>query len=259
VVDILKKIKKYWELIWFLAKMDVKLRFQGSILGYLWSVLSPLLLFGVLYFVFSNFFKLNQQHYSIQLIVAIMMFGFFSEGTSAGMMSIFARSNLITKINIPRWTLIISSTLNSAIIYLFNVIVIVVFFVINKFLPSWQSILIFLLFSLLLYVFILAFSFFAAPLFVRFRDLSMIWVVLIQILFYATPVVYPLSLVPVSTQKILLFTPLAFMIHFTKTALVDKHYPESGQLCGFVAAALIVLCLSFLVYRRLNKRLIELL
>jgi len=252
-----RKIKKYRELVWHLAKMDVKLRYQGSVLGYIWSVLSPLLLFSVLYFVFSNFFKMNQHHYALQLIVAIMMFGFFNEGTMAGMMSINAKANLITKINIPRWTIIISSTLNSVIIYLLNVVVIIGFFAFNKFLPSWQAVLIFIIFSILLYVFILTFSFIAAPLFVRFRDLSMIWAVMIQLLFYGTPVFYSLSAAPAAMQKIMLFSPLAFIIHFTKTSLVDNHYPVLFQTVLFFLISFVLLGISLLLYKHLNKRLVE--
>ena len=255
-----KAHENYRELIWVLAKTDFKLRYHGSALGYLWAILKPLLTFTVLNFVFSSIFNprgTGSEYYSLQLLVGIILFNFFSEGSTAGMSSLLAKSQLVTKIYIPRWTIILASTINSALIFLMNLFVIVAFFAFKMFLPSLWSVLFFIGGSLLTYIFILTFALFTAPLYVRLRDLAMIWEVLLQILFYATPIIYSLQLMPVYIQQILLINPMAFIIHFTKESLISNHFPELWQGVLFVAIVTLAFGLSILSYRRFAPRVAE--
>ncbi|NTW15204.1 MAG: ABC transporter permease [Candidatus Moranbacteria bacterium] len=252
--------ENYRELIWMLAKTDFKLRYQGSFLGYVWALLKPLLTFAILNFVFSSIFAQRGQgmeHYSLQLLVGILMFNFFSEGTSAGMQSLVGKSQLVTKIYIPRWTIIMASTLNAAMIYLMNLFVVVAFFVGSRFVPSPWAVLMFALYSVLVYVIVLSFALLTAPLFVRFRDLSMIWEVLLQILFYATPVFYSLQLMPAWVQQVLLLNPIAFIIHFSKESLINGHFPELWQNAAFFAAVAAGSVIGIFSYRRLAPRVAE--
>lgn len=255
-----KAHENYRELVWMLAKTDFKLRYQGSVLGYLWALLKPLLMFSILNFVFSSIFAARGQgteYYSLQLLVGILMFNFFSEGTNAGMQSLLSKSQLVTKIYIPRWTLILASTLNAALIYIMNLSVVIVFFAWKQFLPSFGSIFLFLLYSVVIYIIVLSFALLTAPLYVRFRDLSMIWEVLLQILFYATPVFYSLQMMPVWVQQILLINPIAFIVHFTKEALISNHFPDLWQNAVFLATVAIAASLSILSYRRFAPRVAE--
>ncbi|NLC31444.1 MAG: ABC transporter permease, partial [Candidatus Moranbacteria bacterium] len=183
----MKKHENYKELIWMLAKTDFKLRYHGSVLGYLWALLKPLLTFTVLNFVFSSIFNprgTGENTYSLQLIVGLMMYYFFAEGTSAGMASLLSKAQLVTKIYVPRWTIILASTVNATMIFLMNLVVIVGLFIYKGFMPSLPSIFLFLLFSIFIYVIVLAFSLVTAPLYVKFRDLAMIWDVLLMIILY---------------------------------------------------------------------------
>ncbi len=255
-----KAHENYRELVWMLAKTDFKLRYQGSVLGYLWALLKPLLMFSILNFVFSSIFAARGQgmeYYSLQLLVGILMFNFFSEGTNAGMQSLLSKSQLVTKIYIPRWTLILASTLNAALIYIMNLSVVLVFFAWKQFLPSFGSIFLFLLYSVVIYIIVLSFALLTAPLYVRFRDLSMIWEVLLQVLFYATPVFYSLQMMPVWVQQILLINPIAFIVHFTKEALISNHFPDLWQNALFLVTIAVVALLSVLSYRRFAPRVAE--
>ena len=251
--------ENYRELIWMLAKTDFKLRYQGSVLGYIWALLSPLLLFTVLNFVFSSIFARGAgiENYALQLLVSLVMFFFFQEGTSAGMKALRAKSQLVTKIYVPRWTMILASTVNSAMIFLMNLVVIVLFFGLYKFIPSIESVLLFLFFSMMIYVIIVAFSFLAAPLFIYFRDLSMIWDVVLRVMFYATPIIYPLQMLPENLQRIALINPIAFIIHFTKESLINNHFAEFWQYTIFISSVLIFLGISLLVYKRLIPNIAE--
>ena len=255
-----KAHENYRELIWVLAKTDFKLRYHGSVLGYLWALLKPLLTFTILNFVFSSIFAqrgAGAEHYSLQLLVGILMFNFFSEGTSAGMQSLLSKSQLVTKIYIPRWTIILASTLNSAMIYVMNLSVVIAFFVWKQFLPSPGAIAMFVCSSLLIYLIVISFSLLAAPLYVRFRDLAMIWEVLLQILFYATPVFYSLQMMPEYIQRILLLNPMAFIIHFTKESLINNHFPDLWQGAVFLALLAGIFILSLFSYRKFAPRVAE--
>lgn len=252
--------ENYRELIWTLAKTDFKLRYQGSFLGYVWALLKPLLMFVILNFVFSSLFNPRNsgiEHYSLQLLVAIILFNFFSEGTSAGMASLLTKSQLVTKIYVPRWTIILAATLNSAMIFLMNLAVIAAFFVWYRFLPEWGAILFLLGGAVSTYVLVVAFSFLTAPLYVRFRDLSLIWEVLISLLFYATPIIYPLQMLPASIQQVLLANPIAFIIHFTKESLANAHYPDPWQTLLFAIVVPAALAFGIFSYNRLAPRIAE--
>ena len=194
-----KHHENYKELIWILAKTDFKLRYHGSVLGYLWALLKPLLTFAILNFVFSSMFNprgTGISTYSLQLLVGLIMFYFFAEGTTAGMASLLSKAQLVTKIYVPRWTIILASTLNATLIFLMNLAVIVFFFAIKGFMPSISAILMFFVFSIFIYILILSFALITAPLYVKFRDLAMIWEVIIMIIMYASPIIYPLVTLP---------------------------------------------------------------
>lgn len=256
----IKNHENYRELVIRLAKTDFKLRYHGSVLGYLWAVLRPLLMFAVLNFVFSHLFNLRgagNPYYPLELLTGILMFQFFSEGTMNGMLSLFSKAQLVTKIYVPRWTIILGSTVNSLFIFGMNLIVLAVFFAIYGVLPSLPAVLMYFFFSFLLYILIVSFSLLTSPLFVRFRDLSMIWEVLLQVLMYASPIVYPLAMMPENIQKIMLFNPLAFIIHFSKRALIENYFTDISNILYLVIGVLLIFAISLLVYRKAEKRVAE--
>lgn len=252
--------ENYKELIWTLAKTDFKLRYHGSALGYVWAILKPLLMFTILNFVFSSLFNAKGNgipYYSLQLLVGIILFNFFSEGTSAGMSSLLSKSQLVTKIYVPRWTIILASTLNSAMIFVMNLIVIAFFFALNRFLPGFEAILLFAIFSIFTYIIILGFALLTAPLYVKFRDLAMIWEVLTTMLFYATPIVYSLQMMPASVQKIILLNPMAFIVHFTKEGLINNHFADPWKTLIFVITVFAFFALGIFSYQKLAPRIAE--
>ncbi len=252
--------ENYKQLIWTLAKTDFTLRYHGSILGYAWAILKPLLMFSVMYFVFSSVFNprnTGTEYYAIQLLIGIMMFTFFSEGTMAGMTSLLSKSQLVTKIYVPRWCIIVASTVNGAMIFTMNLLIIVLFCIIFQFLPSFGSVLFFLVAAVCIYILVVAFSLITAPLLIKFRDLQMIWEVLTSILFYASPIIYPLSMLPANVRQIILLNPIAFIIHFTKEALINNRFMDPIQAVVFITALLALAGISVLLYQRFNKKIAE--
>lgn len=195
---------------------DFKLRYQGSALGYLWSLLKPLFLFAVLYVVFVHFLRFGSdvEHFPIYLLLGIVMWSFFTEATSQGMQAIVGRGDLIRKINFPKYIIVVSGTISALINLLFNLIVVFVFMLINH-VDIKATILLLPINIAELYVFALAIAFFLAAAYVKFRDISHIWEVFLQAAFYATPILYPISLVTnksLEAAQIMLLNPVAQVI-----------------------------------------------
>ncbi len=250
------KHENYKELIWILAKTDFKLRYHGSFLGYVWVLLKPLSTFAILNFVFSFMFNGNNT-YSLQLLVGLMIFFFFSEGTSFGMTSLLSKAQLVTKIYVPRWIIILASTINAGLFFLINIIVIIFFFAINRFVPSFTSIIMFFIYSIFTYILILSFSLITAPLYVKFRDLSMIWEVLLLIIMYASPIIYPLSMIPAKYHSIILLNPLAFIVNFANEALINNEFALPWQYGTFFLIVMTGFVFSIFMYKKFIPKVAE--
>ncbi len=207
-----------------LVVTDFKLRYQGSALGYLWSLLKPLFLFAILYVVFGMYLKFGDgiPHFPVYLLLGIVLWGFFTEATTQGMQAIVSRGDLIRKINFPKYIIVISGTVSALINLLLNLVV-VMFFVVFNGVHLTELALLFPLVLFELYVFALAMAFFLAAAYVRFRDISYIWEVGLQAAFYATPVLYPLSYVIEKSHtaaQVMMINPVAQMIQDARYVLV---------------------------------------
>lgn len=214
--------KKNRALLSELVRTDFKLRYQGSALGYAWSLLKPLLLFVILYIVFVRFLKIGSDvpHYPVYLLLGIVIWNFFTEMTQQSLGSIVGRGDLIRKIKIPRWIIVISSSLSALINLGLNLVIIAIFMVVNK-VEITASILLLPLILLQVYIFALGISMFLAAAYVKYRDISYIWEVVLQAGFYATPILYPLSVLKnVDMQKILFMNPMAQAIQDARHAVV---------------------------------------
>lgn len=207
-----------------LVVTDFKLRYQGSVLGYLWSLLKPLFLFAVLYVVFVNFLRFGSdiEHFPVYLLLGMVMWTFFIEATSQGMQALVARGDLIRKINLPKYIIVVSGTISALINMIFNLLVVSVFLVVNGVEFRWSALL-FPLSILELYIFALAIAFLLSAAYVRFRDTNHIWEVMLQVAFYATPILYPISMVIKESElaaKIMLLNPIAQIIQDARYSLV---------------------------------------
>lgn len=197
-----------------LVRTDFKLRYQGSVLGYGWSLLRPLLLFVILYVVFVQFLKIGAgiPNFPIYLLLGIVIWNFFTEMTQQSLGSIVTRGDLIRKIRIPRWIIVLSSSISALINFALNLLVVGVFMVINQ-VDVRASILLLPIILIEIYLFALGVSLFLSALFVKFRDIGYIWEVILQAGFYITPILYPLSLVTNETlQKLIMLNPMAQII-----------------------------------------------
>lgn len=200
---------------------DFKVRYQGSVLGYLWSVLKPLFLFAILFVVFTYVFKVGDsiEHFPVYLLLGIVMWNFFTEATVVGASSIVAHGDLLRKISIPRYLVVVSSSISALINLALSMIVVLVFALINKVPVTIEWLLLPLIFAEL-FAFALAIAFFLSAAFVKFRDISYIWEIILQAGFYASAVLFPLQLVAEKYQGFFFVNPLVQMIQDARYVMI---------------------------------------
>jgi ABC-2 type transport system permease protein len=207
-----------------LVKTDFKLRYQGSVLGYVWSLLKPLLMFVVLYLVFSWFIgKPAIPHYSVYLLLGIVLWNYFVEVTMGSVKAIVERGSLLRKINFPKYVIVLAGSFSALINLLLNFVVIGIFMAFNHIALTWLSLLIIpLVFEL--FVFAIGLAFFLSALYVKFRDISYIWEVVMQAGFYAVPILYLLNRpgIPHRVSEIMIINPIAQIIQDARYVLITK-------------------------------------
>lgn len=254
--------KKNIVLLKELVRTDFKLRYQNSTLGYLWSLLRPLFLFMILYVVFVKFLRLGGDipNFPVYLLLGIVLWTFFIEITSQSISSIVGRGDLIRKIKIPRWIIIVSVSISALINLFLNLVIVGVFMVING-VPLMLSAIAFPVVLLELYLFSLGLSLWLSALYVKYRDVSYIWEITMQGLFYLTPILYPLSMISQPwMQKTLLLSPIAQSIQAARYLLIshetvtfEKVFGSQIMLLIPLTIVLIVLVSGVLYFRKESK------
>lgn len=207
-----------------LTKTDFKLRYQGSVLGYAWALLRPLLMFAILYIVFAKLLRFGGDipHYPVYLLAGTTLWSFFTECTSQGIQAMVQRGDLIRKISFPKYIVVVSTTFTALINLAINLVVVVAFALINGVTPSWTWLVVPLL-VLELYCLSLGIAFLFGAINVKFRDIASIWEVLVQALFYAVPIIYPIAMVAQTSEiaaKIILLNPIAQIIQDVRYCLI---------------------------------------
>lgn len=215
-----------------LVKTDFLLRYQGSFLGIAWSVLKPLMLFCVMYVVFVKFLRFSDgtDTFPLVLLLGISMWNFFTESTSMGLSSIISRGDLLRKVNFPKYIIVVSATINALICMLINLGVVVVACILSG--VQFTANVLWLPLNLMqLYLLSLGVALLLSTLNVYFRDAQHIWEVVLQGLFYATPIIYPLSMVEqklaevapgagLLVEKLMLLNPAAQIIQDIRHNLI---------------------------------------
>jgi ABC-2 type transport system permease protein len=234
-----------------LAVTDFKLRFFGSALGYVWTLMRPLLLFGVLYVVFTEVVRFggDVKHYPVYLLMAIVFFTYFSETTSRGVTSLIERENLLRKVRFPRLVIPLAEALHALFNLGLNLVVVFVFVLASGIGPrvAWLGLVPLLV---LLVLFATGVTMLLSALYVRYRDMQPIWEVALQMLFYASPVIYVTSTFPDSVEQEAMANPITAILTQARHMLIDQEAPTAAEAIGggvwllvplFVVAALFAL------------------
>ncbi|MBX6370502.1 MAG: ABC transporter permease [Rhodospirillales bacterium] len=213
-----------------IASSEFKLKYAESALGYVWSLLKPLGLFTMLYIVFGRFFKLNGgvAHYPLYLLIGIVLWSYVQDASSLGMTSIVARGSLLSKLAFPRLIVPVSVTVSSAITLAVNLVPIGALIAGNRIVPSVKWLLLPLL-LLELYVVVLGIALILSALYVRFRDVGQVWELLLQLLFYASPIIYPPYFLPPWFKPVAFLSPFVQIIQDARSIILPSPVSQTAS------------------------------
>jgi lipopolysaccharide transport system permease protein len=249
-------IIKYRDLIWNLTITDLKIKYQSSALGFAWSLLNPLLMMLVLYVVFVNVFRMNQDNFALYILVGLIAWMFLANGTTMAMGSIVGRPGLVTKIYIPRQILVLSTTLSCFISSLleFCVLIPLLFIFGIKITPY---ILFFPVAHVVFFFIVYGVSLMLAAFYVYYRDLNQIWDVLIQLGFFLSPICYPLSTIPAKYLSMYLLNPVTVLMEMYRNFLIYGIAPAPLSVIYLIIVATILVVVGMAVFKRLERRFAE--
>jgi lipopolysaccharide transport system permease protein len=250
-MSIINNIWNYRHLTYKLAISDFKLRYKNSVLGFLWSLAEPLLMLTVLYFIFTNLMRVNVEHYQLFLLMGIISWNMLSRGTSMSLNSIIGRASLVQKVYFPREVLVLSSCITAFLMTLFEFVVFGAFMIAFKVMPGitivYGPLVLFVEFVL-----ILGLSLGLAALNVYYRDVQYIWAVFLQAGFFAAPIIYPISIIPVNYVWVIRLNPMTRIIDMLRESVIYSKFPVLMDGVFITAAALVILAAGYVIFMKLE-------
>ena len=248
--------QRAWYLIAQLALKDFKIRYSHAVLGYVWSVLNPLLFCIIYYIVFAKFVRFEVFGYPGYLLLGIVLWNFFAEGSSHGASALLARAGIVTKIPMRRHLVVYAAVLNAFITFAINLVVLAgVLWAIGMrvSLPAVT----FPVAVADLVLLTLGLSLMLAPLQVRYRDVGHLWGIVLQLGFWLTPIIYQDTFVPAQWRWFVDFNPMARIISHSREALIWGTWTSPQILMETTLFSLAVLVAGSLVFQRMEARLVE--
>jgi len=228
--------RRFFDLLWLMSVTEFRRTYFGTVFGYLWSLVRPLMLFGVLLFVFTKVLRVGHllPYYPVLLLLGIVQFTFFQEATTNAVTSVVAQEGVVRKTQFPRLVIPLTTVLTAAFNFGLNLVVVLVFILAWGVDPTWTWLLFpFALMALL--VLTIAVSMTLSVLYVRFRDVAIIWTVGAQMLFYATTILYPLGkygLNDATIEKFLMLNPLAVIFEQVRVWMLEPSAPTAAEAAG---------------------------
>jgi ABC-2 type transport system permease protein len=228
--------QRFLDLLWLISVTEFKRVYFGTVLGYLWSLLRPLMLFGVLLFVFTQVFKIGGeevQHYPVMLLLGIVLYTFFQEATTNAVNSVVSQEGVVRKTQFPRLVIPLATVLTGAFNLGLNLVVVLVFVLAFGVDPTWTWLLLPVALAFL-FVLTAAVSTALSVLYVRFRDVAIIWFVFAQMLLYLTPILYPVTAFHDETkEQLLMLNPLAVIFEQVRVwVLAEPQAPTAAEAAG---------------------------
>jgi ABC-2 type transport system permease protein len=258
--------RRAFELLYLIAVNDFKKTYFGTVLGYVWSIARPLMMFAVLLVVFTHIFHLagHVPHYPVFLLFDIVLFGFFQESTVMAVSSIVGHEAVVRKTQFPRLVIPLSVVFTSLFNLALNMIVAFVFILAFGVSPRWTWL---LLIPILMALFVIttAICMIVSALYPRFRDVGIIWTVFSTALFYATPVLYPVSAVHANLRAVIALNPLAPIFDLAQRWITNPQtpWPDAQSMGGpwrlaiAVTIYLVICLLAVWIFRREAPRIAE--
>lgn len=242
--------------IWTLIRTDFKVRYHGTIGGFVWALLKPVSMFVVLFGVFSLIFTADP-HYRLNLILGLFFWEFFSEGTKVGLTSLYAKGYLLTKSRFPRWIIVATSASNAFITLQVFTISFLIYLALVGRLPPGANLILLFSYQIAMWLIILGFSLAMSVLYLRYRDLTHLWDAVSQAGFFVAPVVFPITVLPDTVHPYLYLWPPTPVIEFARMVLIDGALPSLRAHALLWAMTLSIITVGTLVFRRYAPRAAE--
>jgi len=238
------------------AVSDLKIRYRNSVLGVFWSLAEPLLMMGVLFVVFSNMFKFEIPNFPIYLLLGIVCYNFFKNGTTFALNSLTNRSALMTQIYFPRSIPAISGAITASIMLIIELIVLVFFIVIFQFAPPITILLLPLILGLL-FVLVIGISLPLSVLNVKYKDTEFIWLVVVYAGFFLTPIFYQFDMMPAQVQNVLQFSPVVQIVTMAHHVVLYGTLPTVNSLLYAVGSISVITTIGYLIFRKYQAKIVE--
>jgi len=238
------------------AISDLKIRYRNSILGVLWSLIEPLLMLGVLFFVFSTMFRFEIPDFPIYLLLGIVCYNFFRNGTTFALNSLTNRSALMTQIYFPRSIPAMSAGITASIMLILEIVVLAIFIVIFQFAPPITILLLPLVLGLL-FVLVIGISLPLSVLNVKYKDTEFIWLVVVYAGFFLTPIFYQFDMLPQAIQDVLQFSPMVQVLTMAHHVVLYGILPSVNTVLYSVGSILGITAIGYLIFRKYQARIAE--
>lgn len=240
---------RYHSLLFELVLRDVKIKYRRSVLGVLWTILNPLLMMMILCFVFSNLFRFEIENYAIYILSGQIVFNFFQTATTEAMMSIIGNAGLIRKVYIPKALFVLAKILSNMVNLGASFLALILVMIFTGTRIYWE-ILLCIIPMFLLMLFAVGIGLILAALAVKFRDVLHLYSVFCTGLFYLTPVIYPMSILPKHVKIVVEWNPLMQILEIFRSLVMDGCFPEPGILFAAVCNCLLILFAGILIFRK---------
>jgi len=248
--------KKDLILIKKISFVDFKLRFNSSVLGFVWSLLNPLLMLMVLFVVFSLLLKSPVENYSLFVLLGIISWNFFSVCTMNGMVSILNKASLINKVYFKKEILVIASCLTAFYSFLLNLVVFFIIMLISGVSFHYTN-LYYLIPLFSLFILTLGISFCLSAFYTKFRDLNEIWTVLLQAGFFLAPIIYPISMIPENYFKFYFLNPFSRILTESRDFLITQSAPSIRFVAITVAMSIIIFLFGYIIFKIREPKMVE--
>ena len=248
----IKQLVQHRFLLEELTKRDFKTKYKGTVLGMAWSVLSPLLTLLIMRTVFSHFFGNSISHYTIFIFCGNIVFSYFSEATSQGMMSLVGNANIFTKVNVPKYLFLLAKNVQTLLNFGLTLVVFVIICLLDGIMPTWRWIL--LVFPItMLVLFNFGCGLVLSALYVFFRDMQYLWSVFVTLLLYISAVFYDISTFTPTVQNLFLLNPIYLFIRYFRKIVIDMAVPDPRFHMLMLLETGVVLLLGAYMYKKYNN------
>lgn len=249
----IQKLKQYQFLFEELVKRDFKAKYKRTVLGMVWSVLSPMLSLLVMRLVFTRFFGRTTEHYTTYLFCGNLIYAFFNEATSQGMLSLVTNSGIFTKVTMPKYLFLLSKNIQAMLNFALTLVVFFVFCVFDRITFTWK--LICLLYPIVcLVLFNIGVGLILSAVYVFFRDMQYLWAVFLQLLMYLSAVFYTIDHYSPTAQNLFLLNPIYLFIRYFRKIVIEATIPTVWFHLLMLADVVIVLTLGCLMYKKNNHK-----